>query len=149
MHLESIDMVGVVRNCVAACPAPERFDLDLPEQMVIRTDPQLCSIVLNNLIENAFKYAAPDSRVQIKLHPSSQRGARSYIRMEITNAPGQAGWPDARQVFDKYYRSAHARRQAGTGLGLFLVKNLVQALRGQIDYKPSDNLIRFELLLPA
>jgi signal transduction histidine kinase len=51
-------------------------------------------------------------------------------------------------IFDKYYRSPNARRRAGTGLGLYLVKSLIQVLNGSIDYVPSAQHLRFIVILP-
>ena len=72
----------------------------------------------------------------------------SIVRLELNNLPGKAGWPDAAQVFDKYYRAPQAQRQSGTGLGLYLVKNLTQALGGEIAYEPDAAVVRFVLTLP-
>jgi signal transduction histidine kinase len=71
------------------------------------------------------------------------------LTLEITNQVGPAGWPEADRVFEKYYRSPHARRQTGSGLGLYLVRHLTQAIGGQIAYKPSTSQIRFVLNLPT
>ncbi len=148
-HIEATDMVAMVVNAVSASQEPQRFRLDLPEKLVIQTDPQLCFIVLNNLIENACKYAANNTEIQIRLSIDSLKDPNDRLKLEIINQPGQAGWPDSDKVFDKYYRSPHARRQAGTGLGLFLVKNLVEIMRGKIEYIPTECNVHFELYLPT
>lgn len=70
------------------------------------------------------------------------------MRLELCNQPGQAGWPHPDCVFDKYYRSPQAQRQSGTGLGLYLVRSLTQALNGSIAYQPDDQWVRFVLTLP-
>jgi signal transduction histidine kinase len=148
-HIESVDMVGIVANAVSACQQPERIQLDLPEQMWVQADSQLCFIVLNNLIENACKYAASNTPILIRSNSSNLGTTNDLIKLEVINQPGQASWPDADKVFDKYYRSPHARRQAGTGLGLFLVRNLVEVMQGRIQYTPTETFIRFELYLPG
>jgi K+-sensing histidine kinase KdpD len=106
-------------------------------------------IVLSNLIENACKYAEPHSPIEVKLFSAlAADGVTQKICFEVSNLPGRSGWPEAAQVFEKYYRSPHARRQAGTGLGLYLVRNLVQVLGGQIDYAPDESHVRFVVCLP-
>ncbi len=124
--------------------------MDLPQHLHAHTDKQLLFIVLSNLLENACKYAPTDTPIRVRLqlvyaHDSSPTG----LQLEVSNSPGNAGWPEADKVFEKYYRSPHARRQAGTGLGLFLVRNVVDILGGRIDYAPSNSEIRFVVQLPS
>ncbi len=147
-HVEASDASSLVQEAVASCAEPARVQLQTPDRLAVQTDPQLLFLVLNNLLENACKYAAPDSPIEVRLAPAPADGRPEALRLEIANRPGPAGWPEADKVFDKYYRSPHARRQAGTGLGLFLVRKLMQTLGGQIDYAPTDSHVRFVLRLP-
>jgi signal transduction histidine kinase len=147
-HPEMLDMVSLVRDAVSACASPQRVQLQAPPQLLVRSDRQLWFIVLNNLLENACKYAAPDAPIALHLDTLADAAGARLMQLEVANAPGKADWPDASQVFEKYYRSPHARRQAGTGLGLYLVRNLVQVMGGRIDYVPTAQTVRFVLQLP-
>ncbi len=149
-HMTTVDLVGVVRDAVAACAQPERMHVEMPAQLPVQTDPQLLFIVLNNLLENAGKYATPDSPIDVRLSsiPASE-GKGMQANIEVINVPGRAGWPETDKIFNKYYRSPHARRQAGTGLGLYLVQNLMQVLGGRIDYEPDADRVRFRVSLPV
>ena len=138
----------LLEDAIAGCPQPERVHLVSPVTWTLETDPQLLSTVLNNLLENACKYAAPNTPIRLELFPA--RGTTTDgCTVKVSNLPGAAGWPDAQQIFKKYYRSPHARRQAGTGLGLFLVLNLMQVLGGKIDYTPDTQSVHFCLHLPS
>lgn len=149
-HVEPVDLVGLVLQAASICPQPDRLQMDLPEHWVVRTDPQLLNIVLINLLENAFKYAQADSPIRVSLHDQpGEDGVSRVACLMVSNSPGAAGWPEADKVFDKYYRSPHARRQAGSGLGLFLVRNLVQVLGARIDYLPDAQYIHFVVRLPV
>lgn len=142
-----VDMIQVAGEVAASCAYPDRIELNIPEQLILHTDPQLWFIVMNNLVENACKYAAAESVIEIKLNSfSSQDG--SIMQVEFTNIPGDAGWPDAEKLFEKYYRAPSARRQAGTGLGLYLVRKLMDILGGKIEYAPTDQKVRFVLTFP-
>ena len=70
-------------------------------------------------------------------------------RWQIENEVGSTGLPEADKLFEKYYRSPLARKQSGSGLGLFLVKELLDLLNGKVTYAPSDGLVRFEIWLPT
>lgn len=148
-NLTPVDLVGVLNDVVSSCAEPARVIMDIPDQWTVQTDRQLMHIVLSNLIENACKYAEPHSPIEVKLFSAlAADSVTQKICFEISNLPGRAGWPEATQVFEKYYRSPHARRQAGTGLGLYLVRNLVQLLGGEIDYAPDETHVRFVVCLP-
>ncbi len=63
---------------------------------------------------------------------------RPGIVVRIENPIGMAGLPDARRVFDKYYRASGAHHLSGSGLGLYIVKALAEKLGGTIHYLPQD-----------
>lgn len=145
---EVVDMIGMVRNAVASCAHPSRVQLAGPKQLPLRTDPQLWSIALNNLLENACKYASPDTPIELKLNTIQNPAGSPCLRLEISNSPGQSDWPDPHRIFEKYYRSPNAHRQAGTGLGLYLIRHLIQTMGGEIDYQPTTERIRFVVEMP-
>ena len=89
----------------------------------------MLTIVLSNLIDNACKYSAPNTPIQVSLELETKDG-RDGCLWTICNQVGQAGFPDPEKVFTKYYRSPHARRQSGSGLGLYLVKRLITLFQG-------------------
>lgn len=147
-HIQAVDLAAMIQDVSSSCAQPQRIRLELPAPPPqIQTDPQLLFIVLNNLLENACKYAAPQTPILIRLQPVKLADA-TRLALEVENEAGPSGWPDADKVFEKYYRSPHARRQTGSGLGLYLVRHLTQALGGLIDYAPSQDRIRFILYLP-
>ena len=148
-HIEKVSVVSLVRDAVSACSDAGRVVVDLPALTDIRlyTDQQLLFIVLSNLLENACKYSEPHTPINLKIRTMAIAD-EDAIEVEIANEPGTAGWPDPALVFEKYYRNPHARRKAGTGLGLYLVRNLVAILDGRIAYTPDDKIIRFVLHLP-
>jgi signal transduction histidine kinase len=106
-------------------------------------------IIASNLIENALKYGDPQQPVGVTLQPQPHADGSSGWSLQVCNAPGAAGLPDADKVFAKYYRSAAAQRQSGTGLGLFLSHNLAQQIGAELRYQPTDTHICFELWLPT
>jgi K+-sensing histidine kinase KdpD len=99
--------------------------------------------VLSNLVENACKYSAKDSSIEIAVEDLG-----SQVQLTFKNSPGRAGWPAETRIFEKYYRGAGAQGQAGTGLGLFLVQSLVASLGGRIAYQPTATQVCFVLTLP-
>jgi two-component system, OmpR family, sensor histidine kinase KdpD len=111
-------------------------------------DPDALDRVVKNLVSNAVKYSPAGSRVRV--------AARAHVEppaVEITiedEGPGIAE-PDRARIFEPYYRAAAGARIAGgAGLGLAVVKSLVDAHGGSIR---ADNIAphgtRMTLVLPA
>lgn len=106
------------------------FKLEIAEKTMIRGDRLLIETILNNLIENALKYAGRSAEITL-FHQQSRFGVKD-------NGPG-VSTEDQSEIFKKFYRSGSedTRTQKGTGLGLYIVSKLVQLHGGTITY--SDN----------
>jgi signal transduction histidine kinase len=140
--------VGEVLSALqTASMAPERLQISAQALPMLHTDPQLLSIALNNLMDNALKYAAPHS--EIRVSACQQMHKRSAgILITVANTAGSAGMPDAGKVFKKYYRGARAHSMTGSGLGLYLVHTVARLLGGWVRYAPQAQEVRFELWVP-
>jgi signal transduction histidine kinase len=113
----------------------------------LKTDIQLLRIILDNLIGNALKYGKESEKVSITLSVKTLN-KRRYAAIAISNEAGLAGLPDAKKVFEKYYRAPRAYEKTGSGLGLYLVKNFVELIGGKLQYLPKGNQVTFEVKLP-
>jgi signal transduction histidine kinase len=118
------------------------------EDVWVHADPDALDRVVKNLVSNAIKYSPPGSVVTL----SAQRRATG---VEITIADEGTGIaPDAlARIFEPYYRTAEAARTAsGMGLGLAVVKALVEAQGGAIGAESAPGQgtrVRFSLPLLA
>jgi signal transduction histidine kinase len=128
---------------------PERFKLQVENRCLLMTDLQCLQIIVNNLLDNAFKHGAPQTPVQLDLSTSPHLDGRAGLLLTIANGPGPSGWPDPSHLFLKYYRSGGAQKVSGTGLGLYLAHNLAALLQGEIRYLPDPSNIRFLVWLPT
>lgn len=111
-------------------------------------DPFLISIALNNLIDNACKYAPPG---QVRLTVRADDDARTLSLM--VSDPGSAISPrDAGCLFEKFQRGRQVNGVRGTGLGLFICREIARAHGGDIrlcmgEDSPSGGTT-FEIRLP-
>jgi signal transduction histidine kinase len=145
---QSLDPIALTQVCVQSCRLSEQVDLLLPDKSgLLQTDAQMLTIVLGNLLDNACKYGAPGSRIQISLRSAQEKGQTGWL-WQVSNAAGPAGLPHAERLFEKYYRSPQARRQSGSGLGLFLVKGLLDLMQGRIAYETQLDRAVFSIWLP-
>jgi two-component system phosphate regulon sensor histidine kinase PhoR len=130
-------MVGDVHLELTVAP-------DLPN---VHADPDALAEVLQNLVDNAFKYTGPSKAIGIEAY----RDGRDVILAVSDNGPGIARHEHAR-VFDRFYRvdDRLSRVTEGTGLGLAISHHVVLAMGGRIyvddRYKGGA---RFVIALPA
>ncbi|MCS6902434.1 MAG: HAMP domain-containing histidine kinase [Polyangiaceae bacterium] len=123
-----------------------RFTMRLQEDLpLVEGDAIALERVFANLLLNAFKFSPAGGRVTV-----DSQAYENEVRVTVAdNGPGIA--PDELPLlFEKYRRAHHARLQAGTGLGLFIVKTLVEAQGGRIEVEsvPGEGT-RFSVSLPA
>ncbi|WP_346309139.1 ATP-binding protein [Limnohabitans sp.] len=148
-HPEPLDAAQLIHQLADQIPdLRTRFVLQAPKSIPqLLTDRQLLHIVLINLLDNARRYSDPLTPVTVTLHPQPDHGIQG-LRICVSNTPGLAGWPDAQQLFSKYYRASGAQTESGSGLGLYLAQQLVQTLGGTLRYTPTLQRVEFVLWLP-
>lgn len=125
----------------------QRIQLQLDGLPQARLDISLFRMIVANLLDNALKYGAEDEPVTVTAMAAARDG-EAGIAVDVSNAPGKVGWPDPQQLFHKYYRHPRARKETGSGLGLFLVEGLARLMQGSIEYRPTEKEIRFRLWIP-
>lgn len=135
--MNDVELEEVARRVVAS--VERRFHLeagtirvDLPSGLRLSTDATSLEIVLRNLLDNAVKYssAAPE------VHLSAALGYDSAsVRIEVIDRGIGLAKQHLRRVFQRFYRveSEAVRMRAGTGLGLYVVAELVRNLDGGIE----------------
>lgn len=103
-----------------------------PELPEIEVDPTRIRQVLDNLLSNAVRHtpAGEEVLVQVELEPPPESGPAAQVRFTVTDAG--PGFPDDQleQVFERFVRSVDSR---GSGLGLSIARDLVQAHGGTIE----------------
>ena len=97
--------------------------------VTVNSDAKAIERVLNNLLDNAFKYSPENSIIQISLRKQGEA-----IRLAVIDQGEGVAEEDQDLVFKRFFRTASARAntQQGSGLGLAIVKNLVYNLQGDV-----------------
>lgn len=120
---------------------------DLPPQSHIRTDSRLFHIIVSNLLSNAVKYIVPEGKLTLVYE---LRGESLQIIVADTGIGIPA--PELEKLFTKFFRAsnAQAHQAEGTGLGLYVVKQSVEKLNGNITVESEENAgTRFIVTLPV
>jgi len=102
---------------------------DTTAPVVVSADGVRLKQVLYNLLSNAIKFTRPEGEVRVVCAPSPQAG---FVRMSVSDeGPGIAD-EDLGKLFTPFKQLANAAEVGGTGLGLALTKQLVEAMAGHI-----------------
>jgi two-component system sensor histidine kinase KdpD len=123
------DVVGSAVRRAAKVTAKHKIELDLPADLpMVKLDPVLFEQALFNLLDNAAKYAPPDTKIRID---AAREGA--LVRLRVSDEGDGIPQDDLERIFDKFYRvQAADRKRAGTGLGLAICRGFVEAMGGTI-----------------
>ncbi|MFH1841277.1 MAG: HAMP domain-containing sensor histidine kinase [Candidatus Nealsonbacteria bacterium] len=102
----------------------------------VSADSSQLKMVIENLIDNAVKYANGGGKINIKLE---KRNGNIYFEVEDNGV----GVPeeDKKYLFQKFFRSQNALRHQtqGSGLGLYIAKSIVERSGGKIGFKSEEN----------
>lgn len=121
-----------IRCCILALE--DKFDeknleleVDLDE-VTIQTDESLMEIVWNNLLNNAIKFTEPNGTVKIEL----KKYAKS-IEVSICDTGCGMSEENCHRIFDRFYQGDTSHSAEGNGLGLSLVKRVIDLIDGDIE----------------
>lgn len=130
------------------------ISLDLPgDSLKLQTEVESFNRILQELLMNANKYSQADSVVNLQVYHQVEQQIDQVV-IKITNTGRGISEEEATYIFDRFRRGKGGRWTPGTGLGLALVKSLVQHLNGAIALSSTpiedSNLSRicFTLTLP-
>ncbi len=115
---------------------------------VICTDRLLLERLLTELINNACKYTPPGETIAIEVAPAYD--SRPTIELSVCNHGIEIPAHELPRLFEKFYRvpGGDPWKQGGTGLGLALVKQLVERLEGSVSVQSKFGKTTFRVVLP-
>jgi signal transduction histidine kinase len=149
--VESIDLTAAIRSAVElARPAFDRrqitIEMRLPAHLGARSHPDQLAQVLANLLQNASRYTPEGGRVTV-----TAEARPADILVSVANSGDGIPGPDLPHVFERFYRVEKSRDRArgGAGIGLAIVKQLVEASGGRVGVESEFGLTRFWFTVPA
>ena len=158
LRRETVEIAPVIQHAIAACrPLAERYrhtlDVDVPAAPIfVDADPARLAQIFDNLLNNACKYTPPGGRISVTVRADAGRVAVS-VKDTGVGIPG-----DKRdRIFDMFTQiePETARTREGLGIGLTLVKRLVEMHDGTVEVRSagtgqgSEFLVSFPTLPSA
>ena len=114
-------------------------DIDVDEGVRILGNEQSLKRIMQNLIRNSLVHGNGD--VKLRLKPQEDKTV--LITLDNLLTPGQN--PDPARVFDRYYKGDASRHTGSSGVGLSVVKKLVESMNGDIAAFVGDGRFRIEI----
>jgi signal transduction histidine kinase len=133
---EAVDVGELTRTTVEAMrpqlPASAEVDLEIVPQVGTATGaPDRIQQVLVNLLDNAVKYGG-EGTVSVRVEP-----ANGVVRILVADTGPGIPFGEQQRIFEKFYRSGPelTRATGGTGLGLYISRELVQRMGGRLEVR--------------
>jgi len=111
----------------------------------VYADPHKLAQVLHNLYQNGLQYAQPDSKLRIFTEKSAEE-----TRISFANPCEEIQAEDLALIFERFYRAEKSRSRdyGGAGIGLSVVKDLIEAHKGKVGAKMENNEFQVWFTLP-
>jgi len=103
------------------------IETDIADDIRIRSDPELLSLVWNNLISNAVKFTPDGGTIGLSL-----KADETHVTVSVRDTGCGMTPETGKHIFEKFYQGDTSHATQGNGLGLALVKRVVDILNGEI-----------------
>lgn len=139
-NLKEVELSVIVRDLLAEfTPMAEKRDITLVENIAavtIKTDPLLLQEVFANLVSNALKYTPSGGKITVTL-----RKHKEECLFKVTDTGYGIPMESQSLIFTKFFRATNvsSSKASGTGLGLYMAKEIAKILGGKIWFKSEEN----------
>jgi two-component system sensor histidine kinase BaeS len=143
---EVLDQVAAAHRATAEA-AGIAVRTDVVGEPTVQADPLRLRQVLGNLMSNAIRHTPPGGTVTLSAFPAAE-----HTLITVADTGSGIETADLPKVFDRFWRAdkSRSRRSGGSGLGLCIVKQLVEAHQGTVDAVSTPGVETiFTLRLPA
>jgi signal transduction histidine kinase len=129
----------------------EHYDKDLPD---VALDPSLFKLILQHLISNSLKYTPKGGSVSLEITQTTKKvvpGSKGSIAIVLNDSGYGIPKNAQHRVFTKFFRADNAKDKDtdGTGLGLYLIKEVLGHVGGEISFTSTEGTgTTFVVLLP-
>jgi len=119
------------------------FNFDFDEYDLIGNE-ELLRQVWINLLDNAIKFVDEGGKIAVNIMHSG-----AYLRVDISNTGMTIPLDKQKFIFNKFYQADESHSTKGNGIGLAVVKKIVELHHGRIDVKSENGITTFSVFLPS
>ena len=130
--LQEFDLSEQLRSCLLQFEdtwekKQLNLNIDIEDSVLIRSDAELLGLVWTNLISNAVKFTPPGGSIEVRLRAQS-----GHIIVSVRDSGCGMDANTGTHIFEKFYQGDNSHSTEGNGLGLALVKRVVDILKAEI-----------------
>lgn len=146
IDIKAIDIVEIIMGTVISNYAlikNKEIEIDnrLPSKPIeVQGEEVVCSRIIQNLVSNAIKYSKGYISIELKEFDE-------YVIFKIKNSVSDLTQDDLKYLFDRFYTADKSRNRSGSGLGLFIVKVLLDKIDGEVyEVSLNDDILSISIL---
>ncbi|WP_024615392.1 HAMP domain-containing sensor histidine kinase [Clostridium sp. Ade.TY] len=150
LNYSEVEIVSLIEQIVGEyIPIFNKEGLEIEKDIIykdifINIDIEKIVRALENILTNAKKYSLKNSKVLIKVFEEN-----NYVVISISNKSENISIYDLENIFERFYKVDKSREDLdSTGLGLSIVKRIVELHNGVVKANLDDNIITFKIYLP-
>ena len=145
LEITRFNLVGLIRGVLASCEillqqAEAEVDCVTEEEVYVWADEFKTEQVFRNYLTNAIHHVDNEKRIEIRIIPQGDT-----VRVTVFNSGKTIPEEDIAKLWDKFYKvdKAHTREYGGNGIGLSIVKAIMESFHQQYGVKNYDNGVEF------
>ncbi|WP_424237045.1 histidine kinase dimerization/phospho-acceptor domain-containing protein [Bhargavaea ginsengi] len=152
LNRQRVDLVELVRQAIAEydeeiAASPLDFRVSIADgPLTVSVDGQKWWRVIDNLIQNALKYAMPGTRVYVTLDEAGE--VSQEVRFTIKNVSKYELGDNADELFERFKRGDASRHTEGSGLGLAIAQSIVDLHEGRMTIEMDGDLFKVTVAVP-
>ena len=140
--LQNTSIKALIESSLSQLPIEllERIQWSVSVTGSVRVDPVLMAVALRNILENAAKYSPIDSKVAIHTDKADSDGIVLTVRNKMTHAP------EIEHIEERFYRDRQSQQTSGSGLGLSIVRLIINLHEMTINYSKDNEWFDVQIL---
>lgn len=128
--------------------------VDIESNILIIADEEKLTKAINNIINNAIKYSPEEENIIVRLYKEknnklTRRNSKSKIYLEVENTGVKIEKKYLDEIFNPFFRieKSRSRKTGGSGLGLYIVRNILKSHGYEFSIKNKSNSVIFTITL--